>query len=112
MANLIINKLRCNKEILIQIKERGFDSLLKSPETWDYEWCVKNWGTKWDRYKTAILVENKYFSVLYFITANGSIEPLLDYIKGPVQYEAIDIDNGETSKNISSEIINELLEQN
>ena len=112
MANIIINKLRCNKETLLKIKEHGFDYLRKSPEEWDRRWCVENWGTKWDRYASCVLVENKYFSVLYFITANGSIEPLLDFIKGPVQYEAIDIDNGETSPRISREIINELLRIN
>jgi len=54
---------------------------------WDYDWCVENWGTKWDAYKYSterddveVDVEDDLIVTMEFLTAWGPPEPILKKI--------------------------------
>lgn len=53
-----------------QLKEKyGFDN-------W-YDWCIKNWGTKWNSYNAEVILTSDYLKV-YFNTAWSLPEPIYD----------------------------------
>jgi len=111
MANIIVNRLEATKEYLDRLNG-SMQNIMPFPNNkWDYEWCVLNYGAKWDIYNYSIRLGN----VLYFLTANSDIVPFLEgtaFEDDIVSYEAIDIDDGESSSAISSQIIAQLLRGN
>ena len=48
-----------------------FNSIIPMPDNkWDYDWCCKNWGTKWDCYDLDINHDMSYSSIgINFLTA-------------------------------------------
>lgn len=51
-------------------KERcfSFQEIIPCPMGWDYDWCCKNWGTKWDAVDPEVLIgENN--ATFYFESA-------------------------------------------
>ena len=47
---------------------------------WDYDWCWKNWGTKWDAYDVEFEDEEEEFLRINFLTAWGPPTPILERI--------------------------------
>ena len=66
-------------------------------KTW-YDWCVLNWGTKWNSYETKeILVESSYQLNIEFTTAWSAPLPIyekLDEMFPDAQIEAFWSDEG------------------
>ena len=109
MANIIINRVVGDYEVMQELADIGLNMSIQSPEKWNYEWCMQHWGTKWDMYKYRLLLECNGRGILYFITANRA--PYLDNINIS-SHVAIDIDEGEEHVLIKRYIINDLLEGN
>ena len=80
-------KLNQIEEYLSKDDEDGFFNLLVPyPGEWDYDWCITNWGTKWDAqvYEYSINDQGKLY--VSFDTAWGP--PIVFYDKlGEMGYE-------------------------
>ena len=97
----------CTNEVYISFKDRGttkefiefvkgvdqegeelpftFNAIVPLPNgKWDYNWCVENWGTKWDAYKHGDKVEvdeeDDQIITMEFFTAWGPPQPILEKI--------------------------------
>lgn len=117
MANIIMNVLITTPENVIKLNEGGMFSVLPYEGDWNYDWCRKNWGTKWDMYKVKYVydIDEDGTQAMAFITANGDIEPFL--INSGIEYFGyswVDIDNGEDPDDIciDKEVVNYLLGEN
>tara|TARA_E500000305_G_scaffold111360_1_gene123000 strand:+ start:304 stop:723 length:420 start_codon:yes stop_codon:yes gene_type:complete len=101
---------RCTNEVYISFKDREatdeflefvkgkdtegeempftFNAIIPTPNgKWDYDWCCKNWGTKWDAYNhgggdSRVLIEDEGDEILRinFLTAWGPPTPILNKI--------------------------------
>ena len=77
--------IESDEETLKEIKEFvagdnsefSFFSILPHEGEWDYNWCVNNWGTKWDA-GTAHRVETPGSLTYYFNTAWAPPEPVIE----------------------------------
>tara|TARA_R100001594_G_scaffold68959_2_gene103302 strand:+ start:5489 stop:5908 length:420 start_codon:yes stop_codon:yes gene_type:complete len=65
-----------------------FNAIIPLPNgKWDYEWCIANWGTKWDAYnhgggdsRVSIEDEGENDLLINFLTAWGPPIPILEKI--------------------------------
>lgn len=62
-----------------------FNAIVPLPNgEWDYDWCVNNWGTKWDAYKfgdkVTIEDDDDSYVRMEFFTAWGPPQPILEKI--------------------------------
>jgi len=101
---------RCTNEVYISFKDREatdeflefvkgkdtegeempftFNAIIPTPNgKWDREWCISNWGTKWDAYNhgggdSRVLFEDEgdEFLRINFLTAWGPPTPILNKI--------------------------------
>ena len=99
----------CTNEVYISFKDQGtrekflefvkgkdeqgkevpftFNAIAPLPNgKWDYDWCVENWGTKWDCYPICcggdveIDEEDDQIVTMEFFTAWGPPQPILEKI--------------------------------
>jgi len=59
-------------------KEHGYAGAPKDGfNSGGYEWCIENWGTKWNAYKIEVVERDEYRIVIKFETAWSAPRPVI-----------------------------------